>query len=54
LVAVGVHDLNQLLAGVVRAVLVEGVVEVEEEGFDVLDFFRGLAGVWSVLSARGH
>lgn len=42
LVAVGVHDLDQLLAGVVRAVLVEGVVEVEEEDLEVVDFFGGL------------
>jgi hypothetical protein len=37
-----VHDLDQLLARVVGAVLVEGVVEVEEEDLEVFDFFGGL------------
>lgn len=41
-VRVGVHGLDQLLAGVVWAVLVEGVMEIEEEGFEVFDLFWGL------------
>lgn len=48
-VGVGVHGLNQLLAGVVRAVLVEGVVEIEEEGFEVFDLFGGLVDAQPLL-----
>jgi hypothetical protein len=42
LVAVGVHHLDELLAGMVWTVLVEGVVEVEEDGFDVGYLFASL------------
>jgi hypothetical protein len=36
------HEGDELLAGLVRAVLVEDVVEVEEEGAQVLDFLAAL------------
>jgi hypothetical protein len=56
-VAVGVHDLDQLLAGVVRAVLVKCVVKVQEQDLDVLDFVCGLVIVvvrWDLgLFVRG-
>jgi len=53
-VPVGVHSLDKLFAGVVRAVLVEGVVEIQDEGFDVFDLFWSLVDICVSNIARGN
>jgi hypothetical protein len=50
----GMHSLDKLFAGVVRAVLVEGVVEIQEEGFDVFDLFWSLVDISVSNIVRGN